>query len=239
MFGNASPMPVRLSAMLVALTLLSLHAVAEEAVDLELVLAVDVSGSVDAGEQELQRTGLVRAFQDGEVIGAIGALPHGIAVAVVAFAGAGQVRTVVRWQHLTRPSKVAAFAERLAAALPVVFPYSKNTAIGDAIVWSTQELGTNHFDGSAKIDVSGDGRSTGGEYPGPARDRATAVGITINGLAILNEEPYLDDYYRRTVIGGPGAFVLDAADYGSFAEAIRLKLLRELAPNTLAARGAI
>ena len=88
----------------------------------------------------------------------------------------------------------------------------------------------------AKIDVSGDGKSSDGEYPGPARDRAVAAGITINGLAILNEEPYLAEYYRRTVIGGPGAFVMSATGYESFAEAIRLKLVRELVPGPVAVR---
>ena len=76
------------------------------------------------------------------------------------------------------------------------------------------------------------------EYPGPARDRAVAAGITINGLAILNEEPYLAEYYYRTVIGGPGAFVMSATGYESFAEAIRLKILRELVSGPVAVVGA-
>ncbi len=91
----------------------------------------------------------------------------------------------------------------------------------------------------AEIDVVGDGQSSDGESPGPARDRAVAVGVTINGLAIVNEEPYLDEYYRRTVIGGPAAFVLTAVDYESFALTMRRKLLQEIAPGPSAARGPI
>jgi hypothetical protein len=207
---------------------------AEQLVDLELVLAVDVSGSVDAGEQELERTGLVQTFRDRAVIEVISGLPRGLAVAVVAFAGAGQTRTVVPWCRLADDGQIAGFADQIAAAFPVVFDYTPKTAIGDAIEWSRRELVGNGYRGRAKIDVSGDGRSSDGEYPGPARDRAVAAGITINGLAILNEEPYLDEYYRRTVIGGPGAFVMTAADYASFAEALRRKLLQELSPGPTA-----
>lgn len=219
-----------------ALALLPAAAAAEQPVDLELVLATDVSGSVDAGEQELERTGLARAFRDRAVIEAIEALPQGLAVAVVAFAGAGQTRTVVSWQRLNGPGQIAAFADRIATAFPVVFEYAHKTAIGDAIEWSRRELATNGYRGRAKIDVSGDGQSSDGEYPGPARDRAIAAGIVVSGLAILNEEPYLDEYYRRTVVGGPGAFVMTATDYSSFAEALRRKLLQELSPAPTVSR---
>jgi hypothetical protein len=124
-----------------------------------------------------------------------------------------------------------AFADRIAAVFPVRFEYTHKTAIGDALLWSMTELADNGYVGAARIDVSGDGTSSDGEYPGPARDRAVAAGITISGLAILNEEPYLDEYYHRTVIGGPGAFVMTAADYSSYAAALRRKLLQELAPG--------
>jgi hypothetical protein len=217
---------------------LSPTAIAETGADIELVLAVDVSGSVDKAEQELERTGLVLAFQDRQVIEAIQALPHGVAVAVVAFAGAKQTRTVVAWHHLTHPATIAVFADRIAAAFPVAFEHCGLTAIGDAVAWSLEELAANGFGGLRKVDVSGDGSNSDGEDPASVRDRAVAAGVTINGLAILNEETFLADYYRRAVIGGPGAFVLTASDYESFAEAIRLKLLRELAPGPTALRGA-
>ena len=154
----------------------------------------------------------------------------------MAFAGAGQTRTVVGWRRLTDRQTIDDLAERIAAAFPVEFAYAHKTAIGDAVSWSMGELASNGFAGRADIDVSGDGMSSDGEYPGPARDRAVAAGITINGLAILNEEPYLAEYYRRTVIGGPGAFVMSATGYESFAEAIRLKLLHELVPGPVAVR---
>ena len=222
--------------MAAALASLSLVASAAQPVDIELVLAVDVSGSVSSGEQELQRTGIARAFRDPEVIAAIRALPSGLATAVVAFAGAAQCRTVVDWRLLADRASVQDFADAVADAFPVAFDYAHKTAIGDALAWSLDELARNVFQGRAKIDVSGDGHTTDGAYPGPVRDAAVAAGVTINGLAILNEEPYLQDYYRRNVVGGPGAFVMTADDYDAFGEAIRRKLLRELAPGPTASR---
>ena len=212
---------------------------AATAVDFELVLAVDVSGSVSRDEQELERTGLVRAFQDAQVIEAVRALPRGLAVAVVAFAGAGQTRTIVGWQLLSDTASVRAFAQQIAEALPFAFERCGLTAVGDALRWSQQELADNAYVGVAKIDVAGDGSSSEGEDTATARDRAVAAGITISGLAIQNEEFRLEEYYRRNVIGGPGAFVLTAVDYESFALAMRLKLLRELAPGPTAERGPI
>jgi Protein of unknown function (DUF1194) len=218
--------------MAAGLASLSPVAWAAQPVDVELVLAVDVSGSVSSGEQELQRTGIARAFRDPEVIAAIRALPSGLATAVVAFAGAAQCRTVVDWRFLADRASVEGFAD----AFPVAFDYAHKTAIGDALAWSLDELARNVFQGRAKIDVSGDGHTTDGAYPGPLRDAAVAAGVTINGLAILNEEPYLEEYYRRNVVGGLGAFVMTADDYDTFGEAIRRKLLRELAPGPTAAR---
>lgn len=205
-------------------------------VEIELVLAVDVSGSVDGSEQELQQTGLESAFRAPEVIDAIRALPNGLAVAVVAWAGAGQERTVVDWCHLTDGRSADAFAGRIAAAFPVEFEYAHKTAIGDALSWSMAALNGNGFDGRAKIDVSGDGHNSDGAYPHEVRAAVVAAGVTINGLAILDEEPELADYYRRNVIGGPGAFVMSVGSFDDFAVAFRLKLLRELAPGPTAAR---
>ena len=226
----------RLLAGAAALLLATQAAHGGEPVDIELVLAVDVSGSVSAGEQELQRTGIARAFRDPEVIAAIRALPSGLAAAVVAFAGAAQCRTVVEWRLLADRPSAEGFADTVADAFPVAFDYVHKTAIGDALVGSLNELAHNVFQGRAKIDVSGDGHNTDGAYPGPVRDAAMAAGVTINGLAIVNEEPYLEDYYRRNVAGGPGAFVMTADDYDTFGEAIRRKLLRELVPGPTAAR---
>ena len=114
-----------------ALALLPGSALAELAVDIELVLAVDISGSVDASEQELERTGLVQAFKDRGVIEAIHALPLGLAVAVVAFAGAGQTRTVVGWRRLTDRQTIDDLAERIAAAFPFEFAFAVGTLIAE------------------------------------------------------------------------------------------------------------
>jgi hypothetical protein len=95
-------------------------------------------------------------------------------------------------------------------------------------------VGYNQFQGRAKIDISGDGQSSAGAYPRTMRDRAIAAGVTINGLAIVNEDSFIAEYYRLTVIGGVGAFVLAAASHDSFGEAIRLKLLREIIPGPTA-----
>ncbi len=204
---------------------------AMQKVDIELVLAVDVSGSVDGVEQDLQRRGLSGAFRDVAVIDAITALPDGLAVALVAWAGVDEQRTLIAWHRLTDAASAMQFADLIDGALPVELGSSPYTALGDALIWSLAELARNGYAGRGKIDVSGDGRNNCGEYPQPVRDRAVADGVTINGLAILNEDPYLTNFYQRSVIGGPGAFVLSATDYESFAEAMRRKLLRELAPG--------
>jgi Protein of unknown function (DUF1194) len=204
-----------------------------ERVDVELVLAVDVSGSVDAAELALQRTGLAAAFRDPELADAVAALPRGVAAALVAWAGVPD--TVVGWRRLTDRASATDFAARIEAALPVAFGRGGNTALGDALARSLAELAGNSFDGQAKIDVSGDGRSNSGAQPGPVRDAAVRAGVTINGLAILNEQPNVAEFYRTDVIGGPGAFVVSADDYRDFGEAIRRKLLRELAPGPVAA----
>ena len=220
----------------VGLALLPSAALATQPVDIELVLAIDLSGSVDGAEQALQRDGLAAAFRDREVVDAIGSLAGGAAMALVGWAGAGQERMLVPWCHLSGRASAADFADRIAAALPARFDGPAKTAIGDALAWSLAPLASNAFTGRRVVDVAGDGRSTDGAYPGPERDKGVAAGATINGLVILNEEPYLDEYYRLTVIGGPGAFVMSIADYGDYAVAIRRKLLRELAPGPTASQ---
>ena len=162
-----TPLAIGAMALLGDLRALS-KAIAETAADIELVLAVDVSGSVDKGEQELERTGLAQAFRDRQVVDAIGALPRGLAVAVVAFAGAKQNRIVVGWTHLSSPQTIAIFAERIAAAFPVAFEHCGMTAIGDALTRSLEELAANGYSGWPKIDVSGDGSNSEGEDPAAA-----------------------------------------------------------------------
>ena len=209
-----------------------------EIADIELVLAVDVSISVDSLELDLQRQGLSAAFRDPAVIDAIRANPQGVAVAMMLWAGEGQQRTVVDWMRLTDGASAERFAAAIDAALTGDPMLVGKTAIGDALYVALQALDANGIDGSRrKIDVSGDGHANEGLKPERVRDFAVSGGITINGLAIINDEPYLEEYYRKHVIGGPGAFVLVAADYHDFVEAVRRKLLRELTPAETADKG--
>lgn len=195
--------------------------------DLELVLAVDCSSSVDAFEYRLQMEGLAQAFSHPLVLKAIEAhAARGIVVTLVQWAGADSQRQVIDWYRV-RSREDALALSRLLAATPRQI--SGPTAVGDAIDFSARLLLTNSWEGQRKvIDVSGDGRHNEGEAPPFARARATKHGIVINGLAILNEEENLDRYYAIGVVGGPGSFLEIANDYEAFAIAIRRKLQQEI-----------
>ncbi len=212
---------------------------ADTFVDLELVLAVDASGSVSAAEYDLQLSGIAAAIRDDSVLEAIagGAIGR-VAVAMIVWAEAGIVSDETAWFEIATAEDADRFA-----ALVVGFPrrVSGGTGIGAGLTQAMRMFDRNGFAGTRQVvDVSGDGRET------PPRDyvalihhaRAMALsrGITINGLAILNEDPELDDWYRSAVITGPGAFVMTARDYRDFAEAMRRKLLREIEdlPNVAA-----
>jgi hypothetical protein len=201
-------------------------------VDLELVLAVDASGSVDAAEYALQMQGIAWALEDPAVAAAIARGPLGrIAVTVMLWAEANRPKQALPWAELSEPAGIAAFAARVAGMrreLP-----AGGTGIGKAIQYAVWEIERNRFAGTRQvIDVSGDGRESAfREFTLSApqgRAVATLRGMTVNGLAIQNEVPDLADYYRRHVIGGPGAFVEVADDYVDFAEALRRKLIREI-----------
>ncbi len=201
----------------------------ENTVGLELVLAVDASSSVSAAEFALQMGGLARAFRRPEVVEAIrisGDL--GIAVALVQWSDARKQFLAVKWHWLRDAAGAAAFAARIDAAPRYLI--GGGTAIGGALKYATAQFQDNGFSGLRKIiDLSGDGRANQGAHPEPLRDAAVAQGITINGLAILNEDPAVDSYYRRYVIGGTGAFVMTANDYRAYGDAILAKLVREIA----------
>lgn len=196
-------------------------------VALELVLAVDSSGSVDAAEFDLQLRGLSNAFRDRDVVAAIEASgAGGIAVAVVQWAGPGHQLVVVDWMHVRDEATAADFALRIELAGRRMFG---ETAIGPVLNFALGMLLTNDYVGRRRvIDVSGDGETNFGKDPDLVRDRVVATGATINGLAILNEFPRLDRYYRQHVIGGDGAFVMSVADYNDFAAAMRAKLIQEI-----------
>lgn len=206
-------------------------------VDLELVLAVDVSGSIDPEEARLQRNGYFAALADPEVIGAIrSGLLQRIAVTYVEWAGASHQRTVVGWTEIGDEAEARDFAARIAAA-PV--PTESLTSISGAIDYALPQFGRNGFEGTRKvIDISGDGPNNIGLPVVEARDRAVAAGVTINGLPIVNDRmspggwpplPDLDLYYAHCVVGGAGAFIIVAENFETFAAAIRRKLLLEIA----------
>lgn len=218
-----------------ALLACSPAAVAAETVDIQLVLAVDRSISVDGTELALQRRGLAAAFRDPGVIEAIRANGRGVAVSVVLWGGAGEQETVVGWARLTSAETATRFADAIDTALQRAAPWRGKTALGDALRFALHSLADSPYAGALqKIDVSGDGRANEGIKPEPVRDAAVLAGVTVNGLAIVNDDPYLDAYYRAHVVGGPGAFVMVADDYQDFVEAIRRKLLRELTPAPVA-----
>jgi Protein of unknown function (DUF1194) len=202
-------------------------------VDLALVLAVDSSGSVDFHEFELQVRGIAGAFLDPEVIEAIeGAAPNGIAISVFQWSGPHEQLVAVDWTKVTDAAGAAALAAEIQAIDRVLIG---ETALAAALRFAAAHLQHGRVRGARRvIDVSGDGPTNAGGAPDPVRDAAAWAGITINGLAILNESPTLDLYYADHVVGGPGAFIMTARDYEDFARAIRLKLLKEIRGAPLA-----
>lgn len=219
------PHPARRRLLIAAATWLA--AVPAHAAALAVVLAVDVSGSVTPDSYILQRDGIARAFEDPRVLKAITAAPGGIEALVLEWSDPEAVTATVGWTRVTDSRSAASFA----AAVHATARSSRGlTAIGPALAAAAEQFAhlpepaARHF-----IDISGDGIANLGEPPQPVRDRLVETGITVNGLAILSEEPWLADYYRRNVIGGPGAFVIAARDFHSFAEAMLRKLDQEIA----------
>jgi hypothetical protein len=210
-------------------------------VDLELVLAIDVSGSVDAFEARQQRDGYLAALADPAVVFAIQSNQHGrIAIAYMEWAGFDFQQTVVDWRLIDGKDTAAEFIEELA-----VQPIGRGrwTSISGAIDYAVKMFPDNGYIGTRQvIDISGDGPNNSGRPIEDARAEALAMGITINGLPILNDRPQpfnmptplelrLDEYYIERVIGGPGAFIVVAEGFEDFRTAILTKLIREIAEN--------
>jgi hypothetical protein len=196
-------------------------------VDLALVLAVDVSGSVDAQEYELQHEGIARAFETGALIDAIRHGRNGaIDVLVMEWSDRDKQVVTVDW---TRVSD-AASAKRFAATVRATKRTSNGlTAIGDALNAAAAALARVPDKPVRRvIDVSGDGMANIGPPPQQVRDRLVAEGIAINGLAILKTEPWLDSYYDQYVVGGRGAFLMQVKDFPSFIAAMQQKLMSEV-----------
>jgi hypothetical protein len=209
-------------------------------VDLELVLAVDVSRSMDFEEQRLQRQGYVAAFRHPEVIQAIESGATGrIAVIYLEWSGPAYQTVIVPWTILSGASDALAFADRLDGGEML---RERGTSISSGLFFASQL-----FEGSGvnamrqAIDISGDGPNNMGPPVLPTRDRVVSQGVTINGLPILLRPgggfgPYgiadLDVYYEDCVIGGPGAFMITVTGVEQFPEAIRRKLVLEIAGTT-------
>ena len=192
-----------------------------------LVLAVDVSESVSSGRYTLQREGIARAFESPQLVEAIAAIPGGIQVLVVEWSDPEKIAITVGWTRISNRGSAAAFAALVRATKR---SSSGLTAIGPALLAAAAAFDYMPEEASHKvIDISGDGMANFGVPPAEARDRLVARGITINGLAILTEEPWLDEYYRQNVIGGPSAFVISAKTFESFADAMLRKLVQEVA----------
>jgi hypothetical protein len=212
------------------------RASAEIDVDVELVLAVDISYSMDLDELTLQREGYQAALTSEEFLNAIKDGTHGkIAVTYVEWAGANDQRVVVPWQVIDGPASAERFAVGISAA-PVRRSY--RTSISGALLFSAPLFDGNGYRGIRRvIDVSGDGTNNQGQLVVVARDEAVAKGITINGLPLLLKRPNfatmdlpdLDVYYEDCVVGGPGAFVVPVQSKEKFREAIRTKLVLEIA----------
>lgn len=210
------------------------------AVDVELVLAADTSVSMDEEERLIQIRSYAQAFRSADVQAAILAGPRArIAVTYVEWSGEAVQRVIVPWTLIDSSASAIRFADRITAT-PVTLDYNE-TALGNAIEFATGLFERNAYvDGRKVIDVSGDGRSNAGIAVAVARDAAIEAGATINGLPLLvhvdpggtdRQGETLADYYRRDVIGGPGAFQIVVRRIADLEQSLKQKLIREIADN--------
>ena len=242
---------LRFALVLAALALLPLKPLAAaEPVDLLLVLAADVSRSVDGPKFQLQREGYATALSDPRVLQAIKSGRNGrIAVCLVEWSGLASQKVVVDWMLIDGPQAAQQFGDRL---LETPRSFADRTSISGGIDFALAQFARAPFESRRRtIDVSGDGTNNSGREVRMARDEAVNSGVTINGLVILSEHPLpwnpehtnppggLAKYYRDNVVGGPGAFVMEAKNFDSFGQAIIAKMIAEVAqqgetPKTLA-----
>jgi Protein of unknown function (DUF1194) len=228
-----------LAAVLGGLVLFARPAFAD-AVDVALVLAADVSRSIDAGEFELQRKGYAAAITSPKVLTAIQAGTHGaIALCFVEWSGPDEQATVGKWTVIRDGETAQEFAATL---LEAPRSFTGRTSISAGIDYAMAQLAHSGVEADQRIiDVSGDGTNNAGRPVTDARDEAVAKGVTINGLAIINQRPEgyffahtqppggLPNYYKNNVIGGEAAFLLVVKDFTTFGEAMTDKLLNEIA----------
>ena len=204
-------------------------------VDLRLVIAVDVSRSIDEDEARLQRQGYLEALADRRVVDAMTGGPlKRIAIAYVEWAGTHYQRTAIDWTMIDSVRAAADFATKLEAS-----PMTSQswTAVGAALAYAASKFDEPLFRSTRKlIDISGDGKTNNGPPAELVRDELVKRGIVINGLPILSDRPNfgrppeadLDTYYEEKVIGGPGAFMVVAKGFADFGRAIRNKMTREI-----------
>jgi uncharacterized protein DUF1194 len=212
-------------------------------VDVELVLAVDVSYSMDPDEQALQREGYITGLTSPEFMQALHQGMHGkVAVTYFEWAGPYDQKIVMPWHLIEGPQSADAVAKEIARA-----PYRRasRTSIASALQFAKPLFDASGYQGIRRVvDVSGDGANNSGPLLVPVRDDVVAAGITINGLPIMLKRPNtftldienLDIYYEDCVIGGPGAFVIPIHERNQFKEATRTKLVLEVAGRTPKAR---
>jgi Protein of unknown function (DUF1194) len=213
---------------------------AAEQVDLLLVLAADVSRSIDSEKFQLQREGYAAAITDPRVLEAIRSGRAGrIGLSFVEWSGLTSQRVVIDWTTISDSEQAKSFADRL---LEAPRSFADRTSISSAIEFAMTHLARAPFESARRpIDLSGDGTNNSGREVTQARDEAIAQGVTINGLVILSETPLawnpdhtnpaggLENYYRNNVVGGPGAFVMAAQGFDSFGQAIVKKMIAEVA----------
>jgi hypothetical protein len=213
---------------------------AAEGVDLLLVLAADVSRSVNPPKFKLQREGYASAISDKRVVNAIRSGPYGrIGIAFVEWSGAAAQKVIIDWTAIGDMASAQDFATHI---LEAPRPFADRTSISGGIDFAMTLFERAPFTSTRRtIDVSGDGTNNSGRDVTAARDEAVAKGVTINGLVILSETPLswnpdhthppggLANYYRNNVVGGPGAFVISAQNFESFGQAILTKLVAEIA----------
>lgn len=228
-----------LGLLLAGLVLVPTAALAAQKVDLLLVLAADVSRSVDERKFQLQRQGYVAALADRRVLDAIRSGPNSrVGVAFVEWSGEGNQRVVINWTAIGDDATAKSFGDQL---LEAPRSFADRTSISGGIDFAMAQFERAPFQATRRtIDVSGDGTNNAGREVTAARDEAVGKGVTINGLPILSDNtmPWnslhtnppggLENYYRNNVVGGPGAFVMVAKNFDSFGKAIINKLVAEV-----------
>lgn len=219
--------PMRIGSALVGFAAALLSGGASAAASLALVLAVDVSESVTTERYKLQHDGIAHAFETPQLINAISAAPGGIEALVLEWSDPDKIAVTVDWTRVVDRASAAGFAAAVRT--------SQRSSHGLTAIGAALQAAGDAFDRLPEpaahrvVDVSGDGIANFGPPPDAVRDTLVRRGVTINGLAILTVEPWLAEYYRDYVVGGPAGFCLVAETMDSFAEAMLKKLVQEVA----------